>query len=139
MAPKRGPRRPRKRTEPEEEAIADTASSRSRQAESRQSTRLSADEWRELEALRVENEALRAERAHSRTLMSVSVHPPAPPAVPAPSPVQAPVETLRRIATRTAIDESVSVQDFLRLKTPGFSSEEGEDPQKFLEETEKMV
>ena len=53
MAPKRGPGRPRKRTEPEEEAVADTASSRSQQAESRQSTRLSADEWRELEALRV--------------------------------------------------------------------------------------
>ena len=139
MAPKRGPGHPRKRTEPEEEAVADTASSRSRQAESRQSTRLSTDEWRELEALRVENEALRAERARSRTQVSVSVHPPAPPTVPAPVPVQAPVETLRRIATRTPVDESVSVQDFLRLKTPGFSGEEGEDPQKFLEETEKMV
>ena len=97
------------------------------------------DERRELEALRIENEARRAERAHSRTQVSVSVHPPAPPIVPAPAPVQAPIETLRRIATRTAVDESVSVQDFLRLKTPGFSGEEGEDPQKFLEETEKMV
>ena len=67
MAPKRGPRRPRKRTEPEEEAVADTASSRSRQAESKHSTRLSADEWRELEALRTENEALRVERTRSRT------------------------------------------------------------------------
>ena len=132
MAPKGGPGRPRKRTEPEEEAVADTASSRSRPAESRHSTRLSADEWRELEALRVENEALRAERARSRTQVSVSVHPLAPPTVPAPVPVQAPVETLRRIATRTPVDESVSVQDFLRLKTPGFSGEEGEDPQKFL-------
>ena len=139
MAPKRGLGHPRKRIEPEEEAVADTASSRSRQAESRQSTRLSADEWRELEALRVENETLRAERACSRTQVSVSVHPPAPPTVPAPVPVQAPVETLRRIATRAPVDESVSVQDFLRLRTPGFSGEEGEDPQKFLEETEKMV
>ena len=138
MAPIRGPGHPRKRTKPEEEAIADTASSRSRQAESRQSTRLSADEWRELEELRVENEALRAERARSRTQVSVSVHPQAPPTVPT-VPVQAPIETLRRIATRTPVDESVSVQDFLRLKTPGFSGEEGEDPQKFLEETEKMV
>ena len=139
MAPKRGPGHLRKRTEPEEEAVADTTSNRSQPAESRRSTRLSADEWRELEALRVENEALRAERARSRTPMSVSVHPPAPPAVPAPSSVQAPIETLRRIATRIAIDESVSVQDFLRLKTPRFSGEEGEDPQKFLKETEKMV
>ena len=94
---------------------------------------MSADEWRELEALRLENEALRAERACSRTQVSASVHPPAPPTVPAPVPVQAPVETLRRIATRTPVDESVSVQDFLRLKTLGFSGEEGEDPQKFLE------
>ena len=109
MAPKRCPGRPRKRTELEEEAVADTASSRSRQAESRQSTRLSADEWRELEALRVENEALRAERARSKTQVSVSVHPPAPPTLPILVPVQAPVETLRRIAMRTAIDESVSV------------------------------
>ena len=99
---------------------------------------MSADEWRELEALRVENEALRAERARSRTQVSASVHSPAPPTVPAPS-AQAPVETLRRIATRSAVDESVSVQDFLRLKTPGFSGEEGEDPQRFLEEIEKMV
>ena len=87
MAPKRGPGCPRKRTEPEEEAVVDTASSRSRQAESRQSTRLSADEWRELEALRVENEALWAERACSITQVSVSVHPPAPPTVLAPVPM----------------------------------------------------
>ena len=125
MAPKRGPGRPRKRIEPEE-AVADTASSRSRPVESKQSTRLSADEWRELEALRAENEALRAARSRSRTPMSMSFHPPTPPAVPAP-PVQAPVETLHRIATRSAVDESVSVQDFLRLKTPWFSGEEGED------------
>ena len=126
MAPKRGPGRPRKRIEPEE-AVADTASSRSRPAESRQSSRLSADELRELEALRAENEALRAARSHSRTPMSVSFQPLAPPRVPAPS-AQAPVETLRRITTRSAVDESVSVQDFLRLKIPGFSGEEGEDP-----------
>ena len=126
MAPKRGPGRPRKRIEPEE-AMADSASSRSRPVESRQSSRLSADEMRELEALRAENEALRAARSHSRTPMSVSFQPSVPPTVPTPS-AQAPVETLRRIATRSVVDESVSVQDFLRLKTPGFSGEEGEDP-----------
>ena len=71
MAPKRGPGRPRKRIEPEE-AMADSASSRSRPVESRQSSRLSADELRELEALRAENEALRAARSRSRTPMSVS-------------------------------------------------------------------
>ena len=137
MAPKRGPGRPRKRIEPEE-AVADTASSRSRPVESRQSSRLSADELRELEALWAENEALRAARSRSRTPMSVSFQPSLPPSVPTPS-AQAPVETLRRIATRSVMDESVSIQDFLRLKTPGFSGEEGEDPQRFLEETEKMV
>ena len=121
MAPKRGPGRPRKRIEPEE-AMADSASSRSRPVESRQSSRLSVDELRELEALRVENEALRAARSRSRTPMSVSFQPSASPTVPAPS-AQVPVETLRRIATRSAVDESVSVQDFLRLKTLGFSGE----------------
>ena len=36
-------------------------------------------------------------------------------------------------------DEGLSVQDFLKLKTPNFRGEEGEDPQEFLEETEKMI
>ena len=107
MAPKRGPGRPRKRIEPEE-AMADSASSRSRPVESRQSSRLSADELRELEALRAENEALRAARSRSRTPMSVSFQPSLPPTVPTPS-AQAPVETLRRIATRSVVDENVSV------------------------------
>ena len=131
MAPKRGPGRPRKRTEPEEEAVADTASSRSRQAESKQSTRLSADEWRELEALRVENEALRAERAHSKSHVSTYVTP----QVSTQTPTLAPC----KIVTRVPDDDGVSVQVFLKLKTPNFRGVEGEDPQEFLEEIEKMT
>ena len=33
----------------------------------------------------------------------------------------------------------IIIQDFLKLKTPKFRGEEGEDPQEFLEETEKMT
>ena len=36
-------------------------------------------------------------------------------------------------------DEGVSVYEFLKLKTPEFRGEEGDDPQEFLEETEKMT
>ena len=36
-------------------------------------------------------------------------------------------------------DEGVSVYEFLKLKTPKFRGEEGDDPQEFLEETEKMT
>ena len=36
-------------------------------------------------------------------------------------------------------DEGVSIQDFLKLRTPEFRGEEGEDPQEFLEKTEKMT
>ena len=43
------------------------------------------------------------------------------------------------MARRALDDEGVSIQDFLRLKSLKFRGEEGEDPQEFLEETEKMV
>ena len=36
-------------------------------------------------------------------------------------------------------DEGVSAHEFLKLKTPKFRREEGDDPQKFLEEIEKMI
>ena len=72
MAPKRGHGRPRKRTETEIEAEVDSTPSEPQQAESRQSTRLSVDEQRELEALWIKNATLRAERAHSKTQVSTS-------------------------------------------------------------------
>ena len=54
-------------------------------------------------------------------------------------PPQAPTLAPHRIAQRVLDDEGVTVQDFLKLKTPNFRGEEGEDLQKILEETEKMV
>ena len=36
-------------------------------------------------------------------------------------------------------DEGVSIQDFLKLSTPKFRGEEGEDLQEFLAEIEKMT
>ena len=81
------------------------------------------DERRELEVLQTENATFRVERAHSRSQVFASV------------PTLAP----RKIVTRVSDDEGVMVQDFLKLKTPDFRGEEGEDPQEFLEETKKMT
>ena len=75
MAPKRGRGRPKKRTETEIEAEVDSTPSEPQQAESRQSTRLSVEERRELETLWAENATLRAERARSKTQVSVSKSP----------------------------------------------------------------
>ena len=38
-----------------------------------------------------------------------------------------------------ALQEGLSLQEFLRFKTPEYHGEEGDDPQYFLEETEKVV
>ena len=36
-------------------------------------------------------------------------------------------------------EEGLPLQEFLRFKTPEYHGEEGDDPQYFLEETEKVV
>ena len=36
-------------------------------------------------------------------------------------------------------EEGLSLQEFLRFKTPEYHGEEGDDPQYFLEETKKVV
>ena len=131
MAPKRGRGRPKKRTETEIEAEVDSTPSEPQQAESRQSTRLSVEERRELEALWAENATLRAERARSKTQVSVSRSPQ--------TSAQTPISAPRKMIARVPDDEGVSIQDFLKLRTPEFRGEEGEDPQEFLEETEKMT
>ena len=89
------------------------------------------DEQRELEALRVENAILRAERAHSKTQVFASKSSQAS--------TQTPISIPHKIVTRASDDEGVSIQDFLKLRTPEFRGEEGEDPQEFIEETEKMT
>ena len=131
MAPKRGRGRPSKRTETEIEVEVDSTPTEPQRAESRQSTRLSVDERRELEALRAENTTLRVERTHSKTQVSVSKTPQAS--------TQTLISTPRKIVTRVPDDEGVSIQDFLKLRTLDFRGEKGEDPQKFLEETKKMT
>ena len=75
MAPKRDYGCPRKRTELEIEVEVDSTPNEPQRVESRQSTRLSVDEWRELEALRVENAAFRAERTRSKSQVSTSKSP----------------------------------------------------------------
>ena len=89
------------------------------------------EEQRELEALRAENATLRAERARSKTQVSASRSPQ--------TSAQTPISAPRKMITRVPDDEGVSIQDFLKLRTPEFRGEEGEDPQEFLEETEKMT
>lgn len=142
MPPRRGPARSGKRTTLDE--IPDVGSARveSQEEESPPRVRqrvqeeepnppvIQNDEVRmlreEMKELRAENRALREEMTRGRLQVPSLV--PIPPAV-----------MPRRIARRIVDDEGVSVQDFLKMRTPEFTGDEGEDPQEFLEETEKMV
>ena len=81
----------------------------------------------EMRELRAENQALRKEMAMEVSQTSSPVPPP-PPAT-----------TSKKIIRRRLNDEGVSVYEFLKLKIPEFRGEEGDDPQEFLEETEKMT
>ena len=45
----------------------------------------------------------------------------------------------KRVARRMLDEEGLSLQEFFRFKTPEYNGEEGDDPQYFLEETEKVV
>ena len=45
----------------------------------------------------------------------------------------------KKIIRRRLDEERMSLQDFLRLKTPEFRKERGEDSQEFLKEIEKIV
>ena len=127
MPPKRGWGRPRKRVTPETMDDVASAYIEPQRAESQQSIRVNSNERMELEALQSWNQALEEEIARGKAHASVT------------SPPQPPATVPRRMARGTIPDEGVSIQDFLRLKTPEFRGEEGEDPQEFLEETEKMV
>src|SRR5262249_12465127 len=83
-----------------------------------------------------ENQALRKELVREHQ----SVPPPAPqPIVPeVRAPPQPQAQIPRRVA-RKVLDDGVTIQDFLKLQTPEFRGDKGEDPQEFLEETEKMI
>ena len=84
----------------------------------------------EIKELRAENRALRREVDQVRQQVPF----PVPPA-PAPAPPQPPAQVPRRVARRMLDEEGLSLQEFLRFKTPEYHGEEGDDPQYFLEET----
>ena len=78
------------------------------------------DERRELGALRIKNVILRAEWAHSKTQVFASKSLQAS--------TQTPISAPHNIVTRVPDDEEVSIQNFLKLRTPEFRGEEEEDP-----------
>ena len=88
----------------------------------------------EIQELRAENRALRREVDQVRQQVPF----PVPPA-PASAPPQPPARVPRRVARRMLDEEGLSLQEFLRFKTPEYHGEEEDDPQYFLEETEKVV
>ena len=120
MAPKRGHGCPRKRTKPEIEVEVDSTPNEPQRAESKQSTRLSVDERRELEVLWAESVAFRVKRAHSKSQVSTSKSLQAS--------TQTPISAPCKIVTRVPDDEGVSIQDFLKLRSLEFRGEEGDDP-----------
>ena len=79
----------------------------------------------EMEELRNENHTLREEVARGKRAATF-----------APPPQ---TFAMKRMTRRNLDEEGVTLNDFLKLKTPEYSGEEGDDPQDFLEETEKMV
>ena len=56
-----------------------------------------------------------------------------------PAPPPPPTTTPKKTTRQRLNDEGVSVYEFLKLKTPEFKGKEGDDPQEFLEEIEKMT
>ena len=88
----------------------------------------------EIQELRAENRALRREVDQVRQQVPFPV-----PTAPASAPPQPPARVPRRVARRMLDEEGLSLQEFLRFKTPEYHGEEGDDPQYFLEETEKVV
>ena len=87
-----------------------------------------------IQELRVENRTLRREVDQVRQQVPF----PVPPA-PAPAPPQPPAQVPRRVARRMLDEDGLSLQEFLRFKTPEYHGVEGDDPRYFLEETEKVV
>ena len=69
-----------------------------------------------MERLRLKNERLKEEIARGKSQTSSTISP--LPLVPMP----------RKVARRMVDEEGISLQDFLRLRTPEFKEEEGEDP-----------
>src|SRR5262249_32795832 len=62
-----------------------------------------------------------------------------PPAYAPPAYAPPPAYVPRRMNRRVLDDEGISVSEFFKLQTPEFMGGQDEDPQEFLNETEKMI
>ena len=121
MAPKEGPRRPPRRKSPAEMTESEYASERRERRDRRSETE------KEIERLRSENRRLQEEETRRRSRSSSTAGPAALIAEP-------------RVAARERSREhTMSLREFLTYNTPEFTGEDGEDPQRFLRETEKVI
>ena len=121
MAPKEGPRHPPRRRSPAKARESGYADERREWQDTRSEIE------RKVERLRSENQRLREAKARGRSRSSSIAYPAAPIVEP-------------RAASRGRSEESiVSLREFLRYNTSKFMGEDGEDPQGFLKETEKVI
>ena len=122
MAPKEGPRRPSRRKSPAEASESEYVGERRRERRDRRS-----ELKIEVEKLRSENRRFREAEARRRSQSSSTATPAAPIAEP-------------RVAARERSREhTISLWEFLTYNTLEFMGEDGEDPQGFLRETEKVI
>ena len=77
--------------------------------------------------MRSENRRLREVEARGRSRSSSTAYP------------AAPIAEARAAARGRSEESTVSLKKFLRYNTPKFTGEDGEDPQKFLREIEKVI
>ena len=81
----------------------------------------------EIERLRSENRRLQKAEARRRSWSTSTAYPTTPIAEP------------RAAARKRSREHTYSLREFLTYNTPKFTGEDGEDPQGFLRETEKVV
>ena len=81
----------------------------------------------EMRELRTENQTIKKEMARKVSQTS------------SPAPLPSHATTSKKTTRRRLNDKGVSVYKFLKLKKTEFKEKEGDDPQEFLEETEKMT
>ena len=121
MAPKEGPCRPPRRKSLVEMTESEYASERRERRDRRSEIDL------KMERLRSENRRLREAEARRRSRSSSTAGPAAPIAQP------------RVAAKERSREHTVSLREFLTYNTLEFTGEDGEDPQRFLRETEKVI
>ena len=121
MAPKEGPRRPPRRRSPVEARESGYAGERRERRDARSEIEI------KVERLRSENQRLREAEARGRSRSSFTTYP------------AAPIVEPRAAARGRSGESTVSLRNFLRYNTSEFTGEDGEDPQGFLRETEKVI